>query len=144
LRPEIGTSKPDYRPATTARAGSAETSAQSSALTQHETNRAPVKQPFADLSSSREVPSTAALRQNPPDKRVPLRRVGADEPRRSIRVRSGDTLQLISRDHLGRDDARGIARLLNANPQIRDADFIYPGQIIYLDPQTEVARRSSR
>jgi type II secretory pathway predicted ATPase ExeA len=143
LRSDVGTSKSDYRPAAVAHADSAETSAQSS-LSQHETNRAPVKTPLADLSPSRGTPSTGALRQDPPHRRVSPRRVSAHEPRRRITVRSGDTLQLISRDHLGRDDAAGIARLLNANPQIRDADFIYPGQIIYLDPRTQVAQGSSR
>lgn len=56
-------------------------------------------------------------------------------PRR-IRVRYRDTLSAIAERYLG--SPYDVDRLMAANPQLTDADRIYPGEIIYL-PATEAA-----
>lgn len=77
-----------------------------------------------------DLPSIAAL----PDE------VGPDSRRASapadgvaeVTVREGDTLADIARRHLGSDTVAGVQLLVQANPQIEDADLIYPGQKLRL------------
>jgi len=47
-----------------------------------------------------------------------------------VRVRSGDTLLTIARTRLG--SGYDLHRLIDANPQIGNANHIYPGEILYL------------
>lgn len=47
-------------------------------------------------------------------------------------VREGDTLADIARRHLGPDLESGVKLLIAANPEIENADLIYPGQKIRL------------
>lgn len=56
---------------------------------------------------------------------------------RTVRVRYGDTLFKIAARYLGSPDR--LDRLLAANPQLRNINRIYPGEVLYLPP----ARRSA-
>jgi type II secretory pathway predicted ATPase ExeA/LysM repeat protein len=51
-------------------------------------------------------------------------------PRRRIQVRRGDTLRLLAARYLGSEEQ--LKRLIDANPQLRNFDLIYPGQTVYL------------
>ncbi|HJU11828.1 MAG TPA: AAA family ATPase [Candidatus Binataceae bacterium] len=52
------------------------------------------------------------------------------QPRRSIRVRYGDTLEHLAIRYLGSQEQ--LQSLIDANPQLRDFNLIYPGQTVYL------------
>ncbi len=52
------------------------------------------------------------------------------QPRREIRVRHGDTLQHLAVRYLGTRDR--LQSLIDANPQLRNFNLIYPGQTVYL------------
>ena len=144
LRPEVEARRSSNRSVVIARADSGETTKPSGALTQPETYHAVSVKHLEELSSRGSSPSAGARIQNSQAaRREPLRPAGAVEPRRRVKVRPGDTLQLIARDHLGSDDTEQVDRLLNANPKIRDANSIYPGQTIYLDPQPELVQEPS-
>ncbi len=54
----------------------------------------------------------------------------ADEP--NVVVRPGDTLSGIALTHLGSNRTSLVAKLLEANPQISNADVIHPGQRLNL------------
>lgn len=58
---------------------------------------------------------------------------------RSIRVRYGDTLLKIADRYLGSPE--GLNQLLDANPQLRDIDRIYPGEIVNLPPVSAAVAR---
>jgi type II secretory pathway predicted ATPase ExeA/LysM repeat protein len=55
-------------------------------------------------------------------------------PRRWIRVRRGDTLQRLAIRYLGSEQR--LPSLIQANPQLRNFDLIYPGQTVYLPAST--------
>lgn len=57
----------------------------------------------------------------------------------SIRVRYGDTLLKIAVRYLGSPDA--LNQLVDANPQLKDINVIYPGETLYLPPIPAVAAR---
>ncbi len=52
-----------------------------------------------------------------------------------VMVREGDSLAGIARRLYGPDVPEGVRLLMHANPQIEDADLIYPGQKIRLSPR---------
>jgi len=47
-------------------------------------------------------------------------------------VQPGDTLSKIALRRNGSAGTDGVRELVKANPQIQDANHIYPGQIIHL------------
>lgn len=60
----------------------------------------------------------------------------------SFTVRKGDTLSEIARTFMGKPiyGKRGsLRKIIALNPQIKNPNFIRPGQIVYIDQQTEVA-----
>lgn len=57
---------------------------------------------------------------------------GATESSGAVVVREGDSLADIARRHLGPDVLDGVRVLMQANPQIENADLIFPGQKIRL------------
>lgn len=60
----------------------------------------------------------------------PLAASAGQAQRRQIRVRYGDTLQHLATQYLGSKDR--LQSLIDANPQLRDSNLIYPGQTVYL------------
>jgi len=74
------------------------------------------------------APAAPAL--EPPAKAVPAAHASVLPMR--VRVHSGDTVTAIAQRYLGSAD--DLARLAARNPQIRDLDVIYPGEVINLPP----------
>ncbi|MGO9061524.1 MAG: AAA family ATPase [Candidatus Binataceae bacterium] len=82
----------------------------------------------------------------PPDASVPaagMRVISADapasvqpvpKPRRSVIVVRGDTLDDIAMRYLG--SARAVSKLMRLNPHIVDASVLYPGEVVYLPPES--------
>lgn len=56
------------------------------------------------------------------------------QPGRWIRVRRGDSLQRLAIRYLG--SQQRLASLIQANPQLRNFNLIYPGQMVYLPAST--------
>ncbi len=54
--------------------------------------------------------------------------VSADEDTVTVTIRKGDTLSAIAYGMTG--DVANVAKILALNPDIKDADHIYAGQII--------------
>jgi nucleoid-associated protein YgaU len=67
--------------------------------------------------------------------------VGTGPQRHEIRVRHGDTLQLIAIRYLGSQDR--LKSLMDANPQLRNFNLIHPGQIVYLPATSALADSAS-
>ena len=57
---------------------------------------------------------------------------------RSVQVRAGETLSGIAVRYLG-SSAR-LGQLVRANPQLHNADMIYPGETVHLPPSPVAAR----
>jgi type II secretory pathway predicted ATPase ExeA/LysM repeat protein len=82
-------------------------------------------QEFSDPVSFPKFSELTSLKQSP-------------QLRRSISVRSGDTLQSIAVRQLGSD--LELPRLIRANPQLKNIDVIYPGETVYLPNPDEVTQ----
>jgi general secretion pathway protein A len=54
---------------------------------------------------------------------------------REIRVHSGDTLEHIAIEYLGSEGA--LQNLIAANPQVRNVNLIYPGEIVHLPVESD-------
>ena len=63
---------------------------------------------------------------------------GDSQNAKQVVVRAGDTLWNVAQTQFG--DARAFACIAHANPQLRTADLIYPGQTLVLPDTCAVAR----
>jgi general secretion pathway protein A len=128
--------------------GSASTPAVSSAASDQPRSLAVAAPPEpADPSLDSPTSGTPVLFSTAPSEASAVAKNAAPEPTaapkqsqppapRRIRVRHRDTLSAIAERYLG--SPYDVDRLMAANPQLRDADRIYPGEIIYL-PATQQA-----
>ena len=81
----------------------------------------------AAAEAPREHP--AADQVAPPAGGLPDTSAGTDAVR-TVVIHAGDTLNSVARANLGPDEPAAIQQLLEANPQLANANLIHPGEVL--------------
>ncbi|MBP1739158.1 MAG: hypothetical protein H6Q48_1451 [Deltaproteobacteria bacterium] len=97
-----------------------------------------VEEVKAEVKEKKEMPSEPALeRPGPSEVRAGPPEIRAEPAGQTIVVKRGDTLDMLSSRIYGRSNERVIKIIQKNNPDIKDPDFILPGQKLIFPPLPE-------